>query len=93
MLLPQLHHASLYNLAYIAYFLCYVCYLCYLCYLWCCHDAAIVLSYVQTHSTPVLLGAKDRAELANRDYVSVTSVLEGVVFLERAPQTEAVPTK
>jgi 26S proteasome regulatory subunit N1 len=42
----------------------------------------------QTHSTPVLLGVKDRAELANRDFVTVTSILEGVVIVEKAP---AVP--
>jgi 26S proteasome regulatory subunit N1 len=39
----------------------------------------------QTHSTPVLLGVKDRAELANRDFVALTSILEGVVIVEKAP--------
>lgn len=42
----------------------------------------------QTHSTPVLLGAKDRAELANRDFVSIASILEGVVIMEKAPVVE-----
>jgi len=37
----------------------------------------------QTHTTPVLLGFKDRAELAGGEYTSVTSVMEGVVVVER----------
>lgn len=41
----------------------------------------------QTHSTPVLLGVKDRAELANRDFIPLASILEGVVIVERAPAT------
>lgn len=42
----------------------------------------------QTHTTPVLLGYKDRAELAGKDYVSLTSVMEGVVMLEKVPEEE-----
>lgn len=38
---------------------------------------------MQTHTTPVLLGFKDRAELAGGDYTSVTSVMEGVVVVEK----------
>ncbi len=37
----------------------------------------------------MLLGSKDRAELAGREYVSVASVLEGVVILEMAKESEA----
>jgi 26S proteasome regulatory subunit N1 len=40
----------------------------------------------QTHSTPVLLGPKDRAILANRDYIAHSSVLEGVVIVEKSPE-------
>ncbi len=38
----------------------------------------------QTHQTPVLLGVRDRAELADADtYEPLTSVLEGVVILRK----------
>ncbi|CAK9020190.1 26S proteasome non-ATPase regulatory subunit 2 [Durusdinium trenchii] len=37
----------------------------------------------QTHSTPVLLGHSDRAELANDDYEALTKVLEGIVLLHK----------
>jgi len=30
----------------------------------------------QTHTTPVLLGTKERAELATEEYISVASILE-----------------
>jgi len=43
----------------------------------------------QTHTAPVLLGSKDRAELAGREYVCTTStVLEGVIICEKAPDSE-----
>ncbi|KAF9608672.1 hypothetical protein IFM89_010456 [Coptis chinensis] len=40
----------------------------------------------QTHSTPVLLAAGDRAELATENYVPLTPVLEGFVILKRNPE-------
>lgn len=39
----------------------------------------------QTHTTPVLLNVKDRAELATDEYLPVTNVLEGVVILRKNP--------
>jgi len=45
----------------------------------------------QTHTTPVLLGHRDRAELATDDYVAATSVLEGFVILK--PNTAAGAVK
>jgi 26S proteasome regulatory subunit N1 len=42
----------------------------------------------QTHTTPVLLGVKDRAELASAEYLAYTSVLEGVVILRKNPDVE-----
>ena len=36
-----------------------------------------------THSTPVLLGAGERAELENDEYISLASSLEGVVILKK----------
>lgn len=39
----------------------------------------------QTHSTPVLLGFKDRSELAGTDFKALTSVMEGIVLLEKVP--------
>jgi len=45
----------------------------------------------QTHTTPVLLGASDRAELATDDYIPVTSLLEGFVILK--PNPNAPPPK
>ncbi|KAM3573375.1 hypothetical protein VYU27_004675 [Nannochloropsis oceanica] len=44
----------------------------------------------QTHTTPVLLGVKDRAELASSEYLAYTSVLEGVVILRKNPDAESV---
>jgi len=38
-----------------------------------------------THSTPVLLGFDQRAELATDDYISLTPVMEGVVLLKKNP--------
>ena len=34
----------------------------------------------------MLLGFKDRAELANKEYNSLTSVMEYVVIVEKAPE-------
>lgn len=42
----------------------------------------------QTHTTPVLIGAKDRAELADEAYTPLTSVLEGVVVLRKNPDAK-----
>lgn len=39
----------------------------------------------QTHTTPVLLNVKDRAELATEEYLPHTNVLEGVVILRKNP--------
>ncbi len=39
----------------------------------------------QTHSTPVLLGYTERAELATEEYISLTPVLEGIVLLKKNP--------
>ncbi|DAZ95507.1 TPA: hypothetical protein N0F65_001846 [Lagenidium giganteum] len=39
----------------------------------------------QTHTTPVLLNVKDRAELATDEYLPHTNVLEGVVILRKNP--------
>ena len=48
------------------------------------------ISGFQTHTTPVLLGTRDRAELAGKEYVSVSSsVMEGMVIVEKAPEDEA----
>ena len=44
----------------------------------------------QTHSTPVLLGARDRAEFANDDYIPYTNILEGMVVVRRNP--DSIPT-
>eukprot|EP00268_Persea_americana_P057674 TRINITY_DN691_c0_g1_i1.p1 TRINITY_DN691_c0_g1~~TRINITY_DN691_c0_g1_i1.p1 ORF type:complete len:893 (-),score=184.61 TRINITY_DN691_c0_g1_i1:411-3089(-) len=40
----------------------------------------------QTHSTPVLLAAGDRAELATEKYIPVSPVLEGFVILKENPE-------
>src|ERR1700737_2759668 len=40
----------------------------------------------QTHSTPVLIGYGDRAELATEEFLSLASVLEGFVILKRNPE-------
>eukprot|EP01113_Clastostelium_recurvatum_P033314 TRINITY_DN438_c0_g1_i4.p1 TRINITY_DN438_c0_g1~~TRINITY_DN438_c0_g1_i4.p1 ORF type:complete len:922 (-),score=259.73 TRINITY_DN438_c0_g1_i4:160-2925(-) len=39
----------------------------------------------QTHTTPVLLGHGDRAELATDDYIPHTNILEGFVILKKNP--------
>ena len=45
----------------------------------------------QTHTSPVLLGARDRAEIAGSEWRSAVgaSVLEGVVIVEKVPEKEA----
>lgn len=40
----------------------------------------------QTHLTPVLLGAGERAELATEKYLPLTPVLEGFVILRKNPE-------
>ncbi|XP_015887276.3 26S proteasome non-ATPase regulatory subunit 2 homolog A-like [Ziziphus jujuba] len=40
----------------------------------------------QTHSTPVLLGAGDRAELATDKYIPLSPILEGYVILKKNPE-------
>lgn len=47
------------------------------------------ISGFQTHTTPVLLGVKDRAELATNEYVGYSNVLEGVVILRKNPEAES----
>jgi len=42
----------------------------------------------QTHTTPVLLGVKERAELGTEEVLSASSVLEGVVILKDNPDYE-----
>ncbi len=42
----------------------------------------------QTHSTPVLLGTKERAELGTEEVLSVSTVLEGIVLLKDNPDFE-----
>lgn len=43
----------------------------------------------QTHTTPVLISSKERAELATEEVISVSSVLEGIVILKDNPDYEA----
>ena len=50
------------------------------------------ISGFQTHTTPVLLGCKERAELASTEHNSVTSIVEGTVILELVPQLETEMT-
>jgi len=42
----------------------------------------------QTHTTPVLIGYGERAELASDEYIAETSVLEGFVLLRKNPNKE-----
>jgi len=42
----------------------------------------------QTHRSPVLVGAKERAELANQEYITLGSVLEGCMMVEKAPEKQ-----
>ena len=39
----------------------------------------------QTHSTPVLLAHTERAELATEEYISLSSVMEGICILRKNP--------
>jgi 26S proteasome regulatory subunit N1 len=39
----------------------------------------------QTHTTPVLLNAGERAELATEQYAPLSPLLEGVVVLRKNP--------
>jgi 26S proteasome regulatory subunit N1 len=48
------------------------------------------ISGFQTHTTPVLLGHRDRAELAGQDWAALTSVLEHVVIVEKVEVKEDV---
>ena len=43
----------------------------------------------QTHTTPVLLGVTDRAELGTEEVLSVSSILEGVVIVKDNPDYDA----
>jgi hypothetical protein len=43
----------------------------------------------QTHTTPVLLSTKDRAELVSDEYESLSNVLEGFVILRKKVATAA----
>ena len=40
----------------------------------------------QTHSTPVVIGYGERAELATEEYLPLATVLEGFVILKRNPE-------
>jgi len=42
----------------------------------------------QTHTSPVLVGVKERVELANQEYITLGSVLEGCILVEKAPEEE-----
>ncbi|KAL7554779.1 hypothetical protein ACHAWF_018316 [Thalassiosira exigua] len=46
----------------------------------------------QTHTTPVLISTKERAELGTEEVLSVSSVLEGIVILKDNPDYEAPET-
>lgn len=42
----------------------------------------------QTHTTPVLIGHGDRAELSTDEYIPLTNVLEGFVILRKNPDAQ-----
>lgn len=42
----------------------------------------------QTHTTPVLLGVGDRAELATEEWIPTSPVLEGCVILKPNPESK-----
>jgi len=46
------------------------------------------ISGFQTHVTPVLVGLKERAEMASQEYIAMTSILEGTVLVEKKPEEE-----
>ena len=39
----------------------------------------------QTHTTPVLLAAGERAELATEEHIPLTPIMEGFVILKKNP--------
>ncbi|KAK2195724.1 bifunctional Armadillo-type fold/RPN1 [Babesia duncani] len=43
------------------------------------------ISGFQTHTTPVLVGSSERAELANEEYTAFTTILEGIVVVDKTP--------
>jgi len=43
------------------------------------------ISGFQTHTSPVLMGVGDRAELATEEYIAATNVLEGFAILKKNP--------
>lgn len=43
----------------------------------------------QTHTTPLLLGVRDRAELAGEVHLPLTPVLEGIVVLKANPNAQS----
>jgi 26S proteasome regulatory subunit N1 len=43
----------------------------------------------QTHTTPVLISTKERAELGTEEVLSVSNVLEGIVIIKDNPDYEA----
>jgi len=45
----------------------------------------------QTHTTPVLLGVRDRAELADEAWLALTGTVEGVVVVRRNPDAPVDP--
>eukprot|EP01126_Amoeba_proteus_P027761 TRINITY_DN2749_c0_g2_i2.p1 TRINITY_DN2749_c0_g2~~TRINITY_DN2749_c0_g2_i2.p1 ORF type:complete len:727 (+),score=165.99 TRINITY_DN2749_c0_g2_i2:244-2181(+) len=47
----------------------------------------------QTHTTPVLFGVGDRAELATDEYISLTPILEGCVILRVNPESKITKKK
>jgi 26S proteasome regulatory subunit N1 len=44
----------------------------------------------QTHTTPVLLGVGERAELATEEYLPLSPILEGQVILTKNPDYVAM---
>jgi len=47
----------------------------------------------QTHTTPVLLGVGDRAELATDEYIPLSPILEGCVLLKPNPDSKKLKKK
>jgi len=43
----------------------------------------------QTHTTPVVIGFSERAELASDDYVPLSQFLEGIVLVRKATEADA----
>ena len=43
------------------------------------------ISGFQTHTSPVLMGVNDRAELASEEFIAATNVLEGFAILKKNP--------